>query len=49
MDSIRPVFDNSLQGKDIPNSKFHGKTPNSLRFYLIKYIDTQHVKGKKVA
>ena len=25
LDSIRPVYDNSLQGKGSPNSKFHGK------------------------
>ena len=48
LDSIRLVYDNSLQGKGIPNSKFHGKIPNSLCMHLIKYIDTKHTKGKKL-
>ena len=46
--SIRPVYNNALQGKGIPNSKFHSKIPNSLRLHLIKYIYTKHVKVKKV-
>ena len=49
LDSIIPVYDNSLQGKDSPNSKFHGKIPNSLCMNLIKYIDTKHEKGNNVA
>ena len=49
LDSIRPVYDDSLWGKGIPNGKLHGKTHNSLRLHLIKYIHTKHSKGKKVA
>ena len=49
MDSIRPVYDNALQGKGSPDSKFYGKIPNSLCLHLIKYIDTKHAKVKKVA
>ena len=49
LDSIRPVYDNSLRGKGGPNSKFHGKNPKSLRLHLIKYIDMKNAIGKKVA
>ena len=49
LDSIRPVYNNSLRGKYIPNSKSHGKIPNSLRLNIIKYIYTKHAKVKKVA
>ena len=48
LNSFRRVYDNSLQGKGGPNSKFHVKIPNSLCLHLIKYIDTKHAKGKKV-
>ena len=33
LDSIRPVYENVLWGKVIPNYKFHGKIPNSLRLH----------------
>ena len=49
MDSIRPVYDNSLRCKGSPNSKFHDKIPNSLHLHLIKYIYTKQAKGNKVA
>ena len=49
LDSIRPVSDNSLQGKCSPSSKYNVKMPNSLRPHLVKYIDMKHVKLKKVA
>ena len=39
----------NLQGKGSPNYKFHGKIPNSLCLHLIKYMDTNHMKGKKLA
>ena len=47
--SIIPVYENSLQGKGSPTSKLHGKIPNNLRLYLIKYIGMKYVKGKKLA
>ena len=49
LDSIRPVYDNSLWVKDSPNSKYHGKIHKILRLHLIRYIDMNHTKGKKVA
>ena len=49
MDIIRPVYDNALWGKGSPNSEYHGKITNSLCLHLIRYIDTKHVKGKKLA
>ena len=48
MDSITPVYDNSLRGKGISNAKFHGKIPNIIHLHLIKYIDTNNLKRKKV-
>ena len=47
--SIRPFYNNSLWVKGIPNSKVHSKIPNSLRPHIIKYIDMNNAKGKKVA
>ena len=49
LDIIIPVYDNDLWGKGNTNSKSHGKIPNSLRLRLIKYTDTKHSKGNKVA
>ena len=49
LDRVIPVYDNSLWGKRSPNSKFHGKIPNSLCLHLIKYIYMKHRKGNKVA
>ena len=49
MDIIRPVYNNALWGKGSSNSKFDGKITNILLLQLIKYIDTKHAKGKKVA
>ena len=49
LDIIILVYDSSLRVKFSPNSKFHHKTPHSLCLYLIKYIDTNHAKRKKLA
>ena len=49
LDSIRTVYDNSLWIKGSHNYKFHSKSPNCLCLNLIKYTDTKHEKGKKVA
>ena len=49
LDSIIPVYDNSLRGKGSPNNKFNVKIPNSLCMHIIIYIDTEHLKGKKLA
>ena len=39
----------TFKGKGIPNYKLHGKILNRLHLHLIKYIDMNHVKVKKLA
>ena len=48
LDIIRPVYNNDLWGKGIPNSRFHSKIPNILFLHLIKYIDKKHAKINKI-
>ena len=49
MDSIRLVYDNALWVEGGHNAIFHVKITNKLHLHLIKYIDTNHSKGKKLA